>query len=79
MDVQLPGIGGLELTRRLKSDPATRDISIIGLTAYATKGDEERILAAGCYGYIPKPIDIRTLSRLIASYFEKIRDIKKAG
>ena len=61
MDIQLPGIDGLELTRRLKADPATREILIVGLTAYAMKGDEERILAAGCDGYIPKPIDTRTL------------------
>src|SRR5687767_6983035 len=57
MDIQLPGIDGLELTRRLKADPATRDIRILGLTAYAMRGDEERILAAGCDGYIAKPID----------------------
>lgn len=53
MDIQLPGIDGLELTRRLKTDPATSDITIVGLTAYAMKGDEERIRAAGCDGYIP--------------------------
>jgi two-component system cell cycle response regulator DivK len=68
MDIQLPGIDGLELTRRLKSDPATRDITIIGLTAYVMKGDKERILAAGCDGYIPKPIDTRTLPELVAEY-----------
>jgi two-component system cell cycle response regulator DivK len=71
MDIQLPGIDGLELTRRLKSDPDTRDIKIIGLTAYAMKGDEERILAAGCDGYIPKPIDTRTLPTLVAEYLKK--------
>jgi two-component system cell cycle response regulator DivK len=57
MDIQLPGIDGLELTRRLKADPGTDQIIIIGLTAYAMKGDEERILAAGCDAYIAKPID----------------------
>jgi CheY-like chemotaxis protein len=71
MDIQLPGIDGLELTRRLKSDPATEDILILGLTAYAMKGDEERILAAGCDGYIPKPIDTRTLPNLIAGHLKK--------
>src|SRR5437773_9245568 len=71
MDVQLPGIDGLELTRRLKSDPATRDITILGLTAYAMKGDEEKILAAGCDGYIAKPIDTRTLPRVIGHYLER--------
>ena len=60
MDIQLPGIDGLELTRRLKSDPVTRDITILGLTAYAMKGDEEKILAAGCDGYIAKPIQYKS-------------------
>jgi CheY-like chemotaxis protein len=71
MDVQLPGIDGLELTRRLKTDPATRDIKILGLTAYAMKGDEEKILAAGCDGYISKPIDTRTLPGVIEFYLER--------
>jgi CheY-like chemotaxis protein len=70
MDVQLPGIDGLELTRRLKADPATRDITILGLTAYAMKGDEEKIMAAGCDGYIAKPIDTRTLPAVIRRYLE---------
>jgi two-component system, cell cycle response regulator DivK len=68
MDVQLPGIDGLELTRRLKADPATQDITILALTAYVMKGDKEKILAAGCDGYIPKPIDTRTLTQLVAEH-----------
>lgn len=71
MDIQLPGMDGLELTRHLKADPATRDITILGLTAYAMTGDEERILAAGCDGYIPKPIDTRTLPGVILHYLER--------
>jgi two-component system, cell cycle response regulator DivK len=71
MDIQLPGMDGLELTRRLKADPETRDITVIGLTAYAMKGDEEKILAAGCDGYIPKPIDTRTLPTVISQYLER--------
>ena len=70
MDIQLPGIDGLELTRRLKADPVTRHITILGLTAYAMKGDEEKILAAGCDGYIAKPIDTRTLPEVIERYLE---------
>lgn len=70
MDIQLPGIDGLELTRRLKADPMTCDIRILGLTAYAMKGDEEKILAAGCDGYIPKPVDTRSLPSVIESYFQ---------
>ena len=71
MDIQLPGIDGLELTRRLKADSATDQIIIIGLTAYAMKGDEERILAAGCDAYIAKPIDTRTFPAIIATLIEK--------
>lgn len=60
MDIQLPGEDGLTLTRKLKSDPATTGIPIVALTAYAMKRDRERILAAGCDGYIAKPINTRT-------------------
>jgi CheY-like chemotaxis protein len=66
MDLQLPGIDGLELTRRLKADSATRDIKIIAVTAYAMKGDQEKALAAGCDAYVTKPIDTRALPALIA-------------
>ena len=68
MDVQLPGIDGLELTRRLKADPATRGIKILGLTAYAMKGDEQRVRAAGCDGYLAKPMDTRALPDAVAGY-----------
>jgi two-component system cell cycle response regulator len=64
----MPGIDGFELTRRLKADPATRDITIIALTAYAMKGDEERVLEAGCDGYLAKPIDTRALPQAVASW-----------
>ena len=56
MDIQLPGMDGLEATALLKSDPTTRGIPVIALTALAMKGDEQRILAAGCDGYIAKPL-----------------------
>jgi two-component system, cell cycle response regulator DivK len=67
MDLQLPGMDGLELTRQLKSDPLHRGISIIAVTAYAMKGDEDRALAAGCDGYMSKPIDTAALTRLVAT------------
>jgi two-component system cell cycle response regulator DivK len=70
MDLQLPGMDGFELTRRLKHDPATRDIVILAITAYAMKGDEERALAAGCDGYLPKPIDTRSLASILAGYLD---------
>ena len=68
MDIQLPGMDGLTLTRRLKADPRTRDIAIIAATAYAMKGDEARALEAGCNGYITKPIDTRRLPQDIERY-----------
>ena len=71
MDIQLPGIDGLELTRRLKADPATRDIVIIAVTAYAMKSDQAKALAAGCNDYITKPIDTRVLPETIARHLAK--------
>ena len=74
MDIQLPGIDGLELTRRLKADPVTRDIIIIAVTAYAMKGDQDKALAVGCDDYITKPIDTRALPDTIARHLAK-RDV----
>lgn len=68
MDIQLPGMDGLALTRQLKADPATSAIPIIAATAYAMKGDEERARAAGCDGYLTKPIDTRQLPIDIARF-----------
>jgi two-component system, cell cycle response regulator DivK len=68
MDVQLPGEDGLSLTRRLKADPRTSTIPIIALTAHAMVGDKEEALAAGCSGYIPKPINTRTLGEQVRQY-----------
>jgi CheY-like chemotaxis protein len=67
MDLQLPGMDGYELTRRIKADAATRDIVILAVTSYAMKGDEQRVLDAGCDGYISKPIDTEALPRIIAA------------
>jgi CheY-like chemotaxis protein len=71
MDLQLPGIDGFELTRRLKAAPATRDITIVALTAYAMTGDEAQALAAGCDGYIAKPINTRAFPGQVASYLRR--------
>ncbi|HLX37435.1 MAG TPA: response regulator, partial [Candidatus Binataceae bacterium] len=65
MDLQLPGIDGLELVRRLKADPVRRDIVMVALTAYAMKADEAQAFAAGCDGYITKPIDPDDFSSVI--------------
>ena len=61
MDLQLPGIDGFTLTRELKSTDTTRDICIIAMTAYAMSGDADRARAAGCDGYVAKPVDPRAL------------------
>jgi CheY-like chemotaxis protein len=71
MDIQLPGMDGLQLTRRLKDDPTTRHSIIVALTAYAMRGDEERAKAAGCDGYMCKPIDTRTFVDQIRRYLHK--------
>ena len=68
MDVQLPGMDGLELTRRLKADPATRSIIIVAVTAYAMMGDRQRALDAGCDGYVAKPLDTRALPGVLAQF-----------
>ena len=68
MDVQLPGMDGLELARRLKADPLHKNARIVALTAYAMKGDEEKALAAGCDGYMSKPIDTRTFPKMLARF-----------
>ena len=67
MDVQLPGMDGLEATMLLKGLDATRAIPVIALTALAMKGDEERIRAAGCDGYIAKPMRYREFLAVVAA------------
>jgi len=66
MDLQMPRMDGFDLTRRLKADPEMKGIVILALTAYAMKGDEEKARAAGCDGYVSKPIDTRALPGVIA-------------
>ena len=73
MDVQLPGMDGLALTRQLRRDPSLRDVIIVALTAYAMKGDEEDARAAGCDGYISKPINTRTFPATVRGYLEASR------
>ncbi len=67
MDIQLPGMDGLQATQLLKSNPATSAIPVIALTALAMKGDEERIRAAGCDGYIAKPMGVHQFLATIAT------------
>jgi CheY-like chemotaxis protein len=68
MDVHLPGIDGLTFTRALKSAPETAGIPIVAVTAHAMNGDREQALAAGCAGYISKPIDTRTFGAQVQGF-----------
>jgi two-component system cell cycle response regulator DivK len=58
MDIQLPQVSGLEVTRQIKDDPELRSIPIVAVTAFAMKGDEERIREGGCEAYLSKPISV---------------------
>ena len=70
MDIQLPGMDGLELTRRLRTNPSMRDVIILALTAYAMEADEIKALDAGCDGYIAKPLDTRSLPNVVRAYLD---------
>lgn len=71
LDIQLPRVDGLELVRQLRADAVSRDLLVVAVTAYAMKGDQEKALAAGCNGYITKPIDTRALPAAIAALLER--------
>jgi CheY-like chemotaxis protein len=73
MDIQLPGLDGLELTRRLKADPATREIVIVATTAYAMPGDELKATEAGCDAYMTKPIDIHALREMVSRHLDLVQ------
>ena len=73
MDIQMPDVDRLEAVRRLRLDPTTRDVVIVAFTAYAMKGDEQKMRAAGCDGYIAKPIDIATFGRTVRAHLDARR------
>jgi two-component system cell cycle response regulator DivK len=73
MDIQLPGVDGLELTRQLRAESGTRDMAIVAFTAFAMKGDEARMLAAGCDGYIAKPIDVAQFAQQVSAFLAEVR------
>jgi len=71
MDVALPGMDGLTLTGILKRASETKDIVIVALTSFAMKGDQDKVMAAGCDGYITKPIDTRKFKEQVIQYLRK--------
>ncbi len=68
LDLQLPDIDGLELTRRLKANPVLSGIPVVAVTAYAMKGDEERARAAGADGYVSKPVEKKAFRQMVADF-----------
>jgi len=68
MDIQLPEVSGLEVTKRLKEDESLRDIPVVAVTAFAMKGDEEKIRAGGCEAYLAKPITVNTFIDTVRKY-----------
>ena len=75
MDIQLPKMSGLEVTKKLRQMPVFNSIPIIALTAYAMKGDKERFIAAGCNAYLPKPINTRELPEMISRMLQQSQKI----
>jgi two-component system, cell cycle response regulator DivK len=70
MDIQLPEISGLEITKMLKADDDLRDIPVIAVTAFAMKGDEQKIRDGGCDGYIAKPISVASFLQTVSKFLE---------
>ncbi|MGB4107286.1 MAG: response regulator [Alphaproteobacteria bacterium] len=71
MDIQLPEVSGLEVTKWLKDDPELKDIPVIAITAFAMKGDEQKIREGGCEDYISKPISVSRFLEVVESYLNK--------
>ena len=74
MDIQLPEVSGLEITKRLKEDEELRGIPVVAVTAFAMKGDEEKIRQGGCEGYIAKPISIAGFMKVVEHHLPERRD-----
>jgi CheY-like chemotaxis protein len=71
IDIQLPGLNGLEVTERLRQIPACHHVPVVAVTAYATRGNREQAIDAGCDAYLSKPIDTRQLRRMVADILLK--------
>jgi CheY-like chemotaxis protein len=79
MDIALPGMDGLTLTRLLKANPAYQHVRIVALTAFAMKGDDQKAIEAGCDAYITKPIDTRKLPLQVAEILQRSAALKMKG
>ena len=77
MDIALPGMDGLTLTRKLKADERLRHVPVVALTAFAMKGDDQKAIDAGCSGYITKPIDTRKLAQQVADFLRAAQPHRK--
>ncbi len=73
MDIQLPEVSGLEVTKWIKEDDLLRDIPVIAVTAFAMKGDEEKIREGGCEAYIPKPISVSMFIQTVESFLKPVQ------
>lgn len=73
LDINLPNIDGLAVARMLREDPETRATTILAVSAYTMAGDEERVLKAGCDGFIAKPIDTKTLLSTVSTFLQRRR------
>jgi len=69
MDIQLPGVSGVELTRQIKADPELKDTPVLAVTAFAMKGDQDKIMESGCDGYLSKPISVPIFLETVAKFF----------
>lgn len=78
VDIQLPGMDGVELARRVRANGELSDVVLIALTAYAMKDDEARFLAAGFDGYLAKPIDQATFGARVSAYLERGRHVRSS-
>ncbi len=77
MDLQLPGLDGLDATRQLRAHPVTAATPIVAVTAHAMKGDDEKAFSAGCDGFITKPIQVREFTATVARFLERSRSGEK--
>ncbi|WP_370574828.1 response regulator [Methanomethylovorans sp.] len=70
LDIQLPGMDGMEVLKSIKENPALQHMSVVALTAHAMQGDEQKFIDAGCIGYISKPIDVSNFPGTVQSYLK---------